>query len=198
MFVQIMEGRVSDPAGLKRQIERWNTELRPGATGVLGSTGGVAADGRSIAIARFESEEAARANSDRPEQGEWWAETEKYYDGEVSFTESSDTALFLGGGDDSAGFVQVMKVSGVDRGQVERLDHLFEDVSKSVRPDLLGGIRAWTGADSYVEFAYFTSEEEARAGESTPPPAEIAEAMSEFQAMNANTEFIDLSDPWIN
>jgi hypothetical protein len=198
MFVQVIQGRTSDAEGLRAATDRWTEELAPHAVGWLGSTGGVTDDGRAIVVVRFESEDAARRNSDRPEQGEWWAETEKYYDGGVSFTESSDTALFLGGGDDSAGFVQVMKVSGVDRAQVERLDHLFEDVSKSVRPDLLGGIRAWTGADSYVEFAYFTSEEEARAGESTPPPAEMAEAMSEFQAMNANTEFIDLSDPWIN
>ena len=84
-------------------------------TGYLGDTSGVAADGRSIAIVRFESEADARANSDRPEQSAWWAETEKYLGDDVSFTESSDVTPFLGGGSDKAGFVQVMKVSGVDR-----------------------------------------------------------------------------------
>ena len=30
------------------------------------------ADGRMVALVRFDSEEAARRNSDRPEQGAWW------------------------------------------------------------------------------------------------------------------------------
>ena len=31
MFVQAIEGRVADPEGLRRQLERWMSELRPGA-----------------------------------------------------------------------------------------------------------------------------------------------------------------------
>ena len=81
MVVQIMEGRCNDAEAMKRQGEKWDAELRPGAKGYLGVTAGVTDDGRSISIVRFESEEAARANSDRPEQGEWWAETEKLFDG---------------------------------------------------------------------------------------------------------------------
>ena len=46
-------------------------------------------DGTLVLLARFESEEAARANSERPEQGEWWAETEKIFDGEPTFKDSS-------------------------------------------------------------------------------------------------------------
>ena len=37
---------------------------------------GMCDDGTFVALARFESAEAARRNSDRPEQGEWWAECE--------------------------------------------------------------------------------------------------------------------------
>ena len=48
MFVQIIEGRTSDAAGLMRMGERWEAELRPGATGFLGATIGVTADGRFI------------------------------------------------------------------------------------------------------------------------------------------------------
>lgn len=194
MFVQIIEGRTSDAEGLKRQGERWQTELRPGAIGYLGVTSGVAADGRAITIARFESEDAARNNSQRPEQDAWFAEMQKYYEGEPTFTESSDVTEFLGGGSNDAGFVQVMKVSGVDRAQVERLDETFEDFAK-FRPDLIGSLRAWTGPDSYVEAAYFTSEAEARAGEQKELPEEAAAMMAEFQDVMANTEFIDLTDP---
>jgi hypothetical protein len=194
MFVQIIEGQTTDPEGLKRQGERWRTEVGPGAVGYLGVTAGSAADGRTITIVRFDSEVAARANSDRPEQSAWWAETEKFYDGDVSFTESTDTASLLGGGSNDAGFVQIMKVSGVNRADVERLDEGFEQFA-DIRPDLLGGLRVWTAPDAYVEAAYFTSEAEARAGEQAELPEALQATMAEFQTILANTEFIDLSDP---
>jgi hypothetical protein len=41
-------------------------------------------DGRFVLLARFESEEAARRNNARHEQGQWWTETEKYLDGVAS------------------------------------------------------------------------------------------------------------------
>ena len=90
MFVQVIEGKTSNPEGLRAQFDKWVAELQPGAKGYVGTTAGVAADGRVVAFARFESEDAARANSDRPEQGAWWAETEKLLDGPVEFSESSD------------------------------------------------------------------------------------------------------------
>lgn len=195
MFVQIIEGTASDPEGVARQGERWQQELRPGAAGYLGATSGVAPDGRAITIVRFDSEGAARANSERPEQGAWWSETEKCYSGPVTFTESSDVVEFLGGGSNDAGFVQVMKVHDVNRAEVERLDKEFEKVAPSARPDLIGGLRIWTGPGSYVEAAYFTSEAEARAAEQAGPPPELEDLMGEFGELTGNTEFIDLPNP---
>lgn len=194
MFVQIIEGRTSDAEGLMAQGDRWQEELRPGAVGYLGVTAGVAADGRSIVLVRFESEEAARANSERPEQGAWFQEMQKYYDGEPAFTESSDVTEFLGGGSNDAGFVQVMKVKEVDRALVERLDASFEQFAH-LRPDLLGAIRVWTAPDAYVEAAYFTSEADARKGEQAEMPEEMQAAMADFEKIVANTEFIDLPNP---
>jgi len=197
MFVQIIEGRASDQSGMKRLMERWMAELRPGATGFLGTTAGVAADGTSIAVVRFESADAARANSERPEQGEWWSEMEACYDGDVSFAESEDVKTFLGGGSNDAGFVQVMKSTGVDRDLVSRLDDMFEEHAPTVRPDLVGGLRVWTGPESAYDVSYFTSEAEAREGEAKPMPPEFDEFGADFEQLMANTEYIDLTDPWI-
>ena len=90
MFVQVIQGRVTDAAKVRAALDRWAEELAPGAAGWLGSTAGVTEDGRFIALARFESEEAARRNSDRPEQDRWWAETAQLLTGEATFKDSSD------------------------------------------------------------------------------------------------------------
>jgi hypothetical protein len=197
MFVQIIEGRVADRDGLRRQMDNWNSELRPGAAGFLGSTAGVTDDGRTLALARFESAAAAQANSDRPEQGRWWAETEKYFDGPVTFTDSEDVETLLGGGSDDAGFIQVMKGRGTDRDRLHAIDEGFEEHAGSWRPDLIGVVRTWTGPDSYVEVAYFTSEADAREGETKEPPPELAAQMGEFEDLMANVEFLDLRQPWL-
>jgi hypothetical protein len=197
MFVQIIEGRVADPDGLRRQMDTWMSELRPGATGFLGSTGGVTDDGHAILFARFESADAAKANSERPEQGRWWAETEKHFDGPVTFTDSEDVQTFLGGGSDDAGFVQVMKGRAA-RDQMREMDAAFEQHAPSFRPDIMGVVRTWTGPDTYVEAAYFTSEADAREGEKKEPPPEIADQMGDFEAMTADIEFVDLRRPWLH
>ena len=197
MFVQAFEGRVADRDGLRRQLERWMSELRPGARGFLGSTAGVTDGGDAVVLARFETSSDAQANSERPEQGQWWAETEKCFDGDVRFTDSDDVDSFLAGGSDDAGFVQVMKGQGMDRDRVRALDEQFEAHAASYRPDLLGGFRMWTGPDSYIEVAYFTNESEARQGEAKEPPAELAAEMGDFEALMASVEFTDLRDPWL-
>jgi hypothetical protein len=196
MFVQVIEGRVSDREGLRRQIEKWKTDLRPGATGFLGSTGGVTEDGKGIAFARFESAAAAKANSDRPEQGAWWSETETCYSGGVTFTDSEDTETFLGGGSNDAGFVQIMRGTA-DRGELHAMDAVFEQAAGSWRPDLIGVFRVWTGPDKYTDVGYFTSEAEAREGEKKEPPPELAEQMGQFEQLMSSVEFIDLKDPWL-
>jgi hypothetical protein len=194
MFVQIIEGQTRDAEGIKRLSEQWQKDLAPGAKGYLGSTGGVSADGKVIAMVRFESEATARANSDRPEQGAWWAEMSRHYDGDPSFTESGDVEEFLGGGSNDAGFVQVMKSTAVDRSRLGKMEEQFEQFL-SLRPDLIGSVRVWTGPDTCVEFIYFTSEADARAGEKQEMPAEVRAMMEEFEGAMENTEFVDLTDP---
>jgi hypothetical protein len=51
------------------------------------------------------------------------------------------------------------------RDRLHAMDESLEKHAESFRPDLIGGLRVWTGPDTYVEVAYFTSETEAREGE---------------------------------
>ena len=194
MFVQVIEGRTSNAAAIVEHGERWQRELRPGATGYLGVTAGATAEGRTIAVVRFDDEASAHANAARPEQTAWFEDMAKLYDGEPTFTESSDVTEWMGGGSDDAGFVQIMKFTGVDRAQVEKMDAALEPLAGQ-RPDIIGGLRIWTGPDSCIDVAYFTTEEEARKGEQAEMPDEMKELMSEFKG---EIEYLDLTDPQLH
>lgn len=195
MFVQIIQGKIGDPEGLRRQEERWRDELMPGATGFLGSTSGVTAGGEMISVVRFESAAAAAANSARPEQGVWWAETEKMFAGPVSFHDSEDVDVFLGGGSDDAGFVQVMQGRISDVARARRFEAEAMSQIEKHRPDLIGSIRALYGEAEFTEVAYFTSEAAAREGESKPMPADAEASFKEWQSIVQVERWLDLTDP---
>ena len=197
MFVQVIQGRCSQPEALAEALDRWKADLSPGATGWLGSTGGVTEDGRFIAVARFESEEAAMANSARPEQGEWWAETEKLLDGEATFRNSTDVDVDMQGDPDRAGFVQVMqgRVTDLDRAK-EVMAQIPADVMAGFRPDVLGSVMIGHPDGGWTQVLYFTSEAEARAGERKEPPRELQVAMEDMGKLSVGeTTFLDLRQP---
>lgn len=197
MFVQVMEGRVNDVEGLRAALERWKADLAPGATGFLGATAGVTADGGIIALIRFESEAAARANSDRPEQGEWWAAASGLYDGEVTFTDCPEVDTFGAGGSDDAGFVQVIK-GRADRAALAPVAAEMDEMLRRTRPDVLGGIVAWPGDGTFIQTVYFTTEADARANEKAEPATdEEREAWERMGSLMEMETFIDISDPWL-
>jgi hypothetical protein len=196
MFVQVIKGRTKDPEGLRRQLDRWRTDLKPGAVGFEGSTVGIADDGTFIALARFTDAAAAQRNSDRPEQGSWWQDTEKHLDGTPTFRESTDTTTLFEGGSNDAGFVQVMEGTVEDRAKAEALEtpEMMQQLRRA-RPDLLGGLRVWFDHGSYVEAAYFTSEADARKNEQS---SEFSAQQGEYAAMFGEPTFTDLRDPLLD
>lgn len=193
MFVQFIEGPVSDVGALRRQFDRWEEQVAPGATGFLGSTAGVTADGTGFVAARFESAEAARANSDRPEQSAWWAETEPCFDGPVTFTDCEDVTEFRAGGSDEAGFVQVI------RGQVNDVEAaraaFTQDMPADQRPDVIGGYAGMQPDGDYTMVVYFTSEAEARKGEAEDADEGMGQEMEALH--DTPPRFLDLTDPWL-
>jgi hypothetical protein len=198
MFVQLIQGQVADAAQAKAALDRWVQELAPGAEGWLGTTAGVTEDGRFVAAARFSSEEAARRNSDRPEQDRWWSETARLFDGEATFRDSSDVVVDTAGDPDTAGFVQVMQGRSSDP---ERARQMMADDSTdwtSFRPDLLGSLAVGHDGGAWTMVMYFTSEAEAREGERKEPPPELKAQMEEMDALNVGVpEFFDLKQPWL-
>ena len=198
MFVQVIQGQVADAEQLRAAMDRWAQELAPGATDWLGTTAGVTEDGRFIALARFQSQEAARRNSDRPEQDQWWAETSKLFTGQATFKDSSDVTVDLTGDPDAAGFVQVIQGRGSDPDRAREL--MGQDSSEwaAFRPEILGSLAVSHEGGAYTMAVYFTSEAEAREGERKQPPPELQAQMEEMAALGVGEpEFFDLKQPWL-
>ena len=164
MFVQVIQGKVSDASRVREQLDKWVSELAPGATGWLGSTGGVTDDGTLVMLARFESEEAAQRNSDRPEQGAWWEETSQLFTGEPVFRNSTSVDVDTPGDPGRAGFVQVMQGRSSDPDRVRELMASDPTDWASFRPDILGSVSVGHDGGEWTMAIFFTSEEEARAG----------------------------------
>ena len=198
MFTQVIKGKVSNDADIRAAMERWQRDVSPDAKGWLGSTAGVTDDGRFIAIARFESAEAARANSDRPEQDSWWTETSKLFTGEVTFKDSEDVDEDIVGDPDQAGFVQVMQGSGSDPDRAREIMAQDSDKWAEYRPDVIGSVAVQHDGGAYTMTIYFTSEADAREGEKKEPPPELKAQMGELDALSTGEpEFFDLKQPWL-
>jgi hypothetical protein len=188
VFAQIVQGRATDPAGLKKQFERWIQDVKPGAQGFLGSTAGVTSGGEFIT-----------ANSDRPEQGAWWEETSQYLE-DPMFHDCTLVDVFGGGGSDDAGFVQVIQGKVKDVEKSRDLDARMEPRMREARPDVIGGVNAWHPDNGrFTTFIYFTSEAEARAKEKEMESDEsLGEYMREMQELSdGEPKFLDLTEPWM-
>jgi hypothetical protein len=198
VFAQIIRDNVTDPGAVRPVVDRWMKELGPHASGWLGSTSGVSEDGQLFVLVRFESEEAARANSDKPEQGQWWAEMEKLFDGDVAFQDSNDVQVDTSGDPDAAGFVQVMSGQVTDPERVKQLMADQPDM-RALRPDILGSVTVGHDEGKWTMVIYFESEAAAREGEAKEMPPEALKTMEEMQSLSVGQpEFLDLKAPWLD
>ena len=177
MFIQVIQGQVSDAGQVRALMDQWVEELSPGADGWLGSTAGVADDGTFVALARFDSAEAAQRNSDRPEQGAWWEKVAAQFTGEPEFRNSVTVDADTYGDPDDAGFVQVMQGRTNDPERARELMSSDPTDWQSFRPDILGTLNVGHEDGEWTMAIYFTSEEAAREGE---------------------PRYFDLRDPWLD
>ena len=199
MFVQVIQGHVSDPDEVKAALDGWVNDQASDAIGWLGTTAGVTDDGTLIIVARFESAEDAQSNSDRPEQTDWWEKTSQLFTDEPTFADSSDISLVQSGGSDDAGFVQVIQGRSSDPTRAKELMESGSRERQEFRPDMIGGVVIQHGSDGrYTFVVYFTSESEARANESKAMPEELKAQFEEVRAFEAEPRvYLDLHVPWI-
>ena len=194
MFIQVIQGKTS-----RREEARELTTFRgehgtgPGE-GWLGSTLGFTDDDDFFAVVRFESREAAMANSARPETNEFAQKMAEIMDGEVTWFDSDEVFTFLDGGSDDAKFVQIIR-GKADPGLWQKLGDGSE--LREVRPDVIGGTVAIQNDGSYVETVAFTDEASAREGESSGAegPQEMEDVL---QQLLEGATFYDLREVWFN
>jgi hypothetical protein len=198
MFVQVIQAHAQDAEQIHAALDRWAEELAPNATGWLGTTAGVTDDGEFVALARFESAEAARQNSDRQAQDQWWREVSSLFTDEAKFHDTEDVDIDLQGDPDTAGFVQVMQGHGTDPDRARELMRQDSDKWAEFRPDMIGSEVASYDDGDYTMAMYFTSEEDARIGEKKEPPPELQAQMEEMNKLTAGPPtFFDLKHPWL-
>jgi hypothetical protein len=115
----------------------------------------------------------------------------------VTFFDCPQVDVWMNGGSDDAGFVQVMEGHTSDAGRMRDVMGRYADEMHALRPEIIGATIALHGDCAFVETVYFTSEEEARQRESMPPPPEMAQVMQEEQQLMDNITYLDLHQPWL-
>lgn len=197
MFVQVITGTVRDREQMSRLRDRWQAELRPGATGFLGGTAGLTDAGELVNVARFASREAAQANAQRSEQGAWWDEVRACFADEPVFRESDDVDIYENGDLDRAGFVQVMEGRLLEPEAARALGSEMQAILGRERPDVLGRVQVFYPDGTFTNVVYFTSEEDARAAERSEWSTPAAELMQRMEQVMDVTTYLDLRDLWL-
>ena len=100
MIVEVVQRMATDPAKVHQLLDRWAVDVAPHAPGWRDTTAGVAADGRFVAMIRFDSAAAPIQGHDQ-----WRAETMAVLNGDRShlvYDRSSSAAPDRGRGPPAA------------------------------------------------------------------------------------------------
>jgi hypothetical protein len=196
MFIRVIQGRATNPPGIRRDLGRWQRLLAADADGWLGSTAGITDDGWSITVVRFASEAQARRNSDRPEQREWWQDASQHL-ARVAVHDAPKVHTYRDGGADEAGFVQVIQGHSDDLERMASLGRDQEEALARQAPHVLGMTVA-EHADrpgDFTQILYFTSEQDARRFEQEPLAEADEPVLEQLRSLMTNSRRFDLRDP---
>lgn len=191
MFIQVIQGRCTRQDELRAAMQETMHEVPPG-DGFLGGTYGFTDDDQMVAVVRFTDRAAAMANSARPEVDAAAQRFMALMDGPVEFHDCDDVTMFLDGGSDSAGFVQIIRGRVDDPG---RLKAMLADTTqlRQMRPEIIGGTLAFEEDGTFTETVAFTDEDAARRGEEVEPPEDVRR---ELAYVMKEARFYDLHQPW--
>ena len=195
MFIRVIQGRATNPPGIRRDLGRWQRQLAADADGWLGSTTGITDDGWSVTVVRFASEAQARRNSDRPEQREWWRDASQHL-ARVVVHDASTIHLDQDGGAEEAGFVRVVQGHSDDLARMVRTVP-GQEAQAGQAPHILG-VTVAEHADrpgDFTQIVYFGSEQDARRLEQESPIEAEAPSQENHRGLMTDLRSFDLRDP---
>jgi hypothetical protein len=196
MFIQVIQGRATNPPGIRRDQGRWQRQLAADADGWLGSTTGITDDGWSVTVVHFASEAQARRNRDRPEQREWWRDAAQHL-ARIAVHDAPKVHTYRDGGSDQAGFVQVIQGHTDDLERMVSLGRDQEETLARDAPHILGMTLA-EHADrpgDFTQIVYFTSEQDARRLEQEPAAEGDEPVLEQLRSLMTDLRCFDLRDP---
>ncbi len=198
MLAETIRGWVSDPKAMGAAFDTWMREIAPGAKGLLGSTGGVTDDNELFILTLFKSEEEARANEARPEQGQFWAKVSNIFRSEPAIQTSTKVYSDTNGDLNSTGFVQI-RFGQVSDG--DRMLKLIEGNSsfRTAHRDVLGIVGVVSDDGGFTSVVYFTSYEASRQlDEENDMPSDVRARGREIMTLLVGElEYQDLKNPWL-
>jgi hypothetical protein len=193
MVVEIVQGMATDPLKVHQLLDRWAIDVAPQAPGWHDTTAGVAADGRFIAMIRFDSTVAPIPGHDQ-----WRAETMGLLNGDTSHAVYDRVVVLKEGAAGTAGFVQFVLGRVHDLAAAETYLKDFDEIVAPLRPDSTGRLMASRDDGQFIGAFTFSSEDAARAGETLEVSPRIAEMKRRGVALgDGRAEYIDLTDPWV-
>ena len=197
MFIQILQGRVADEAGARREVERWHGDLGAQAPGWLGLTAGIGDDRTFLVVLRFASEAAAMANDRRPELAAWRGAIKQHLVGPVRLDQCPVVRTPKAGTPARAGFVRILQGRVADPA---RLAALQAEVERTLQrqPHLLEVVvgEHEGGHGYFTEVASFVSERAVRAAERAMP-VESAVQLGMVRSFMERLRLVELHDPWV-
>lgn len=193
MFIQVIQAPCTRPDEIRRLTQEWSEEVGDQSEGWLGGTYGCTDDGTFIAVVRFESKDAAMANSARPQTTAMSERMAALMDGPPEFHDCDDVTEWLDGGSDDAGFVQIIRGKTADPAKLKEVLSADTGKLRELRPEIIGGTLAIEADGTFTQTVAFTDEESARQGEQKEPPPEMADDIAEAFS---DVTYFDLRDPW--
>ena len=196
MFIRVIQGRATNPPGIRRDLGRWQRLLGADADGWLGSTAGITDDGWSITVVCFASEAQARRNSDRPEQREWWRDASQHL-ARIVVHDAAKVHTYGEGGVDEAGFVQVIQGHSNNLARMATLGRNQGEALVWQAPHILGMTVAEhvDRPGDFTQIVYYTCEQDARRFDPEPPVEADEPAQEERRRLMTNLRCFDLRDP---
>jgi hypothetical protein len=196
MFIQILQGRVADEAGVRREVERWLGDLGVQAPGWLGLTAGIGDDRTFLAVLRFASGAAAMANDRRPELATWRAAIKQHLVGPVRLDQCPVVRTPKAGSPARAGFVRILQGRVADPARLATLQGEVEHTLQR-QPHLLEVVvgEHEGGHGYFTEVASYVSERAVRAAERAMP-VESAKQLGMVRSYMERLRLIELHDPW--